>query len=253
MKQYAQLIRLRLYKVLGIMTGTLDWTRQQIHLSIHSHSDLSRLSSCAKEPETVRWLESNITSASVFYDIGANVGAYSLIAASLGGKDSKVFAFEPSYSTFMTLNENIFLNTFERVITPIHIALSSASGFLHMEFSSRESGAAKHNVSEISGGSLSVPAMSLDLMRKELTMPEPTLIKIDVDGGEWDVLKGAVKTLHSTHLRSVLIEVDLTAPHGIDIEPFFHSLGFVTEATHPRGKGKSTTLFNYIFVKDGQL
>ncbi len=232
------------------MTGTLDWSHQQIHLSVHSHSDLSRLSSCTKEPETVAWLESRITPTSVFYDIGANVGAYSLVAASLGGKDSRVFSFEPSYSTFLTLNENIFLNTFEGIITPVHIAVSSASGFLHMGFSSRESGAAKHNVSETLGGSLRVPAMSLDLMREELKMPEPTLIKLDVDGGEWEVLQGAIETLRLKNLISVLIEVDLTAPHGTEIEPLMNSLGFTTEATYPRSKGKSTTLFNYIFVKN---
>jgi len=233
-------------------TGRLDWSDSQITLALHGDSDQQRLHSCRKEPETVEWLRQHSLPGAVFYDIGANVGAYSLIPASLIKEQGRVYSFEPGYATFATLSENILLNTREKVITPLFVALGAENGFLTFNFSSLESGAAKHTVSRSSVAgmkSLEVPSMTLDDLRSILKMPAPTFLKIDVDGGEYELLEGARTTLALPTLQSVLIEIDLSEPRGEEIESIILRHGFRRISRHARGKGKSETLFNYIFKR----
>src|SRR3954469_24979416 len=87
-----------------------------IEMAINSSFDISRLRGCEKEPETVSWIESSLKPDSVFYDVGANVGAYALIAAQEG---VRTFAIEPSPATFATLSENIILNRVSERVTAI--------------------------------------------------------------------------------------------------------------------------------------
>ena len=66
------------------VTRKLDFEKSDIHLSIESDIEYTtRLASCAKEPEMITWFEKFFKEGDVFYDIGANIGAYSLVAAIL--------------------------------------------------------------------------------------------------------------------------------------------------------------------------
>src|SRR6185436_17615377 len=76
-----------------------------------------RARACAKEPWTVRWLQEHVGRGEVLYYIGANVGAFSLIAAIARG--ASVVAFEPGYATFARLCENIQLNGCGEAIVPV--------------------------------------------------------------------------------------------------------------------------------------
>ena len=60
--------------------GRLDYAANRIQMCVNSPWQPYRLNSCAKEPETVAWIERNVRPGDTFYDIGANVGAYSLVA-----------------------------------------------------------------------------------------------------------------------------------------------------------------------------
>src|SRR4051794_37732121 len=83
-----------------------------------------RLRSAAKEPWTVKWIEA-FEPGDVFYDIGANVGAYSLLAAKVGGGAVPVVAFEPSAPTYHDLCVNVALNGCDEIVTPLPFALWS--------------------------------------------------------------------------------------------------------------------------------
>jgi hypothetical protein len=86
----------REYPVVPTHIGRLDYEPAEILVGVTSRAEiLSRLRPVAKEPWTVRWLERNIRTDDVLYDIGANVGAYTLIAAALRRRGVRVVAVEP--------------------------------------------------------------------------------------------------------------------------------------------------------------
>src|SRR5262245_25440744 len=79
-----------------ILRCALDYPRSDIYLDVQSSDEYYlRLRSCYKEPETVEWIEKFVRENDVFYDIGANVGAYSLIASRFANGKATVYAFEP--------------------------------------------------------------------------------------------------------------------------------------------------------------
>ena len=99
----------------------LDYDKQDIYLYISSNAEKNiRLKSCKREPQTVDWIE-NLPDDSVFFDIGANIGSYSLIAASQNkiGKRVSVYSFEPHYANYFSLVKNIRYNNLEEFIVKI--------------------------------------------------------------------------------------------------------------------------------------
>jgi FkbM family methyltransferase len=169
-----------------------------------------------KEPGTIAWIDSFAT-GSVFWDVGANVGVYSLYAAI--ARDCRVIAFEPSAANYYGLNTNIRLNLLaERQVQALCICLGeeARADFLHMQDS--RVGGALHTFGEpidYKGdrfaptslqGSLSLP---IDELVERFRLPFPAYIKIDVDGTERRIINGARRTLADRRLVSVLVEIDL--------------------------------------------
>ena len=73
------------------LQAAADYDRQAIKMGVSSWIEYSiRLHSCKKEPETIAWIEGELSEASVLYDVGANVGAYTLVAAAYGGRAVRV-------------------------------------------------------------------------------------------------------------------------------------------------------------------
>jgi FkbM family methyltransferase len=146
----------------------------------------------------------------------ANVGAYTLVAALRPGSPARVMAFEPSYTTFVSLCQNIALNQVLDRVVPLQVALSDSTGLGHFGYSGTVAGAAMH-VLERPGTTaapdfkpvLRQPIMTfrLDDLIAQLSLPRPNHLKIDVDGAEVAVLEGAAATLTDPALRSIMIEV----------------------------------------------
>jgi FkbM family methyltransferase len=190
----------------------LDYARHRIELLVSSPEIGKRLGSVEKEPFTVQWIERWVRPGDVFYDIGANVGPYSLIAAKVTGNGARVFAFEPSASSFHDLSRNILLNGCAKSVVPLPLALWSESCLLTFTVRSLSSGAAKHRLS--SDLRIRTPlaetiiGMRLDDLVERFGVPVPTHAKIDVDGYELDVLRGAEQTLARPEWRSIIVELD---------------------------------------------
>ena len=72
------------------------------------------------------WLDKTLHDGDVFFDVGANVGIYSLYAA-LRNPKTKVYAFEPEYSNLHQLKQNILLNSLAETIFPYSLALYDAT------------------------------------------------------------------------------------------------------------------------------
>ena len=139
------------------------------------------------------------------FDIGANIGLFALLAASRG---ARVFAFEPSRLARRQLEMNTGLNDFGRLVTIIPKAVSALTGTLNF-FETRENNLGVGRVfayGHSAGKSYDyiVPTNTLDYFISELGMPG--LVKIDVEGAEWLVLKGASNTLARSDAPDFLIE-----------------------------------------------
>jgi FkbM family methyltransferase len=196
-------------------TAPLDW--QGGRLRVHVASDAvvrSRLHPVAKEPWTAAWIEQSVGTGDVFWDIGANIGGYSLIAAAAGA--GRVIAVEPSPASYSALCDNLVLNELDASITPLPVLLARKSGIETLGLSDPAAGAASHGVGSDAPPSdavsvvarIAVASARLDDLVGWLGLPPPTLVKLDVDGGEADVLAGGPTTFSRPELRSVLIEIE---------------------------------------------
>lgn len=163
-----------------------------------------------KEPETVAWIDKYVQEGDTFFDVGANIGAYSFIAASRG---ATVYAFEPEAMNFGRLVQNIGLNDgLADRIFPFPCALWDRHERLTMHMQGSHPGAAMHNIgngAKEEGRPFRQTIFTIRIDDLDTwDVPLPTHIKIDVDGYEANVLGGARNTLASPALRTVMCEVD---------------------------------------------
>jgi FkbM family methyltransferase len=190
--------------------GRIDYEEAEILVGVTSRAEiLSRLRPCAKEPWTVQWLQESIRDGDVLYDIGANVGAYSLIAAALG-RDARVVAIEPGYANYAALCDNIVLNGRQDAVVPLPVVLAERTELRTLQYTDVAAGAAGHELAHMEGAAYRQPVLAyrLDDLVEQFGLPAPTLVKLDVDGGEAAVLAGAAEVLAREELRSVLIEIE---------------------------------------------
>ena len=167
-----------------------------------------------KEPETLNWIDDWVRDGDTLFDIGANIGLYTIYAA-LRHPGVRVIAFEPEYANLHLLRDNIIENSLQDRIEVYSIALSSFSGVSRLHLQDFTPGSALHTESkEILQETLTqrpvlwhegIITFTLDSFCDE-TGVQPNCLKIDVDGTEPKVLEGAVRTLSSPRLRTVIIE-----------------------------------------------
>ncbi len=134
----------------------------------------------------------------VFYDIGANIGFFSLIAARLVGPSGHVFAFEPVPDNVLVLRENAVLNDFEN-ITVFQKAASSKTDRGELIITRHPGGAKLVTVdSPLNSkmkGKILVDLVRIDELVEHQKINPPSLIKIDVEGAELDVFEGMNHTI----------------------------------------------------------
>ncbi|MCG3204384.1 MAG: hypothetical protein KCHDKBKB_01099 [Elusimicrobia bacterium] len=169
-----------------------------------------------KEPETLDWIDQSLTSTDTLFDIGANIGIYSLYAA-LRHPGLRVICFEPEYSNLHLLRDNVAANNLQDVIEIYGLGLSSVTGLSHLYVQDFTPGAALHSESTaplqqtLNGKPVvfreGIWAMKLDDF-VQASNRFPTVLKIDVDGTEAEILEGAVKTIGGSSVRSILVELD---------------------------------------------
>jgi len=244
-----------------VTVAKMDYASHEIYLHIDSTIEYwARRNACMKEPETVRWIEEFIGSGEVVFDVGANVGSYSLLIEKHTGGHAKVYAFEPTFANFAQLNRNIHLNRCGGYIIPLCIALASQTGIVIMNYSSLLPGAALHAVGtavDNKGGTFK-PAFRQPVMSYRMDdlvgqfVEQPNHIKLDVDGIELDVLKGAERTLADPALKTILVELEpglITYQLTID---FLKAKGFRIQSFRQHGTGYLDT-GNYLFVRASEL
>lgn len=178
---------------------------------VHSRSEDGRARNF-EEFHTIEWLRA-IPNGSVLYDVGANVGITTLLAAEGAERDVRVVAIEPAPANFASLVKNVSLNGLSDRVYPLAIGLGNVTAIIQLHLTSLEAGGAMHSFGEpveatrtIQGHHHCMCLRFDDLVRWE-GLPFPTHVKIDVDGGEADVLEGAREVFRDPRCRSVQVEV----------------------------------------------
>ena len=160
------------------------------------------------EPQSLRAVADHLSPNGTFMDVGAHIGYYSLKAASMVGPNGHVISIEPNPQTLPKLLANIQASDARAVsVWPVACADSESTLQLYAapESNTGESSLSKENASQEGAATqaYSVPGRPLDAIVKEAKLDHVDVIKIDVEGAEFAVLKGAAKTLDD--FRPVLI------------------------------------------------
>ncbi len=192
---------------------------QQILISVDHLRTLNRAKTYSqKEPDTLDWLDS-FESGSCYFDIGANIGQYSLYPAKKYGKAVQVFAFEPQSNNYYALNKNIYMNNLSGQILSYCLAVSGRSEFSKLyipkfipggnrsQFGHEDLENMKISATHIQG----MFGVTLNDLCSQWGFPCPNYMKIDVDGIEISILEGASEVLANPALKSVIIELGTNA------------------------------------------
>ena len=195
----------------------------------------------------------------VFFDVGANVGTYTLLAS--GICEAKSFSLEPVATTFKFLEDNILLNNLAPKVTAINSGAGANEGFLNF---STDEDTTNHVVladEQFRTDLIKIPVITLDSL---LVSALPILIKIDVEGFETEVLKGMREILANTTLKAIIIELNGSGErYGYD-ENDIHNLilsenfnpcyydPFTRTLIHTQGYGTHNTIYcrDFVFVTD---
>lgn len=176
-----------------------------------------------KEPETLSWIDNfklYDSNKLIFWDIGANIGLYSIYAA-LKFKDIEIISFEPSTSNTRTLSRNISINHLYSKINIFPLALSDKkniiSFFNETKFSEGSSISNFNNNYDFKGDVIgenliknkyNLFGTNIDYLIENSILKVPNYIKIDVDGIEHLILKGAKNLLKNNNLKELSIEIN---------------------------------------------
>lgn len=191
----------------------------------------------------------------VLYDVGANIGIFTIYAA-VTGKAGKVLAFEPEFQNYAVLNKNVFRNDLQEKVTCLNIALSDVNKLDFLYLSNVSAGGSGHNFgappdrdgrpseAAFRQGAISY---SLDEFIERYNPEFPNRIKIDVDGLESWIIRGARNTLSDGRLKSLLIEIDEKLKENAGIVDEIVALGF--KVSSRRECSENSKVFNYIFLR----
>ncbi len=210
--------------------------------------------SYTREEVTMYWIRNCIRPGDVVFDIGANVGAYSLLVGKKVATGSgMVYAFEPEAANFSALNRNIRENLLSETVLAYSIAFADSLRIGKFYLSDIEVGSAMHSVDQpisdrhhfVARHVQGVVISSVDMFVSESGIKFPNHIKIDVDGVEKSIVKNMSTVLHDERVKSIMIEIELVISGG-EIEALIESAGF-QEIMREHWEGK--TIDNVLYTR----
>jgi FkbM family methyltransferase len=158
----------------------------------------------------------HLSEGDVFYDVGANIGFFSLIAARRVGAAGAVYAFEPVPENAKAIAESVKLNNLAQVLVYPN-AVGAFTGQSDLLLADHIGGAALASVAPPPDlrGRIKVDVVTIDELVARRGLRPPALMKIDVEGAELDVLRGMAETLKAYH-PNILYEIDDPTPQGAE-------------------------------------
>jgi len=224
-----------------------------------------------EEPATVEWLD-RLTPQDVYWDIGANVGMYAIYAAKF--RRCRTVAFEPESQNYALLVDNIVLNGIADRCLPAIIAVAdhtevsrlrvryvTKGGAFNMfraasSADAPESFQAAQKYEQHEGFDQLVFGCSVDELVSKHGLPAPTCIKLDVDGLEPGIVAGAMQTIKSGSVRSILVELNTRSAADMAIPGILAEQGFKQTLTsntwdqrEDRTRAKDLPTLNVVFER----
>jgi FkbM family methyltransferase len=190
------------------------------------------------EPDVQETVAEHLQEGSVFYDLGAGVGFFTLLGARRVGPEGRVVAFEPLTANVDALAHNVALNGFTNV-SVVRKAVGRSSGSDVLEVA-RFSVQGRLNPNELrpdSQGTVPVEVISVDKAVEEFSLPPPALVKLDIEGSELEAIDGMRRTLERFR-PTVICELHWTnrpfaalmSELGYDLEVIEDGFGAVADA-----------------------
>ena len=225
--------------------STNRWGQRYQSASLAEYHDLRD-----GNPETFEsaLIERTLRPGMTVVDVGANHGLFSLEAAHLVGPAGRVFAFEPTPATLELLRSNLRANGLERVAT-LAEAGGEAPGVARLRVHRERTGLNTLAAGDITWNRrvlvadavVEVPITTIDLAAEALGLGRIDFLKVDVEGFELGVIRGAREMLEARRVDRILLEVrDLTCRNA-GVEPGevlaeLATLGYTLHAITPRGE-----------------
>jgi FkbM family methyltransferase len=181
---------------------------ENIKIILYKDSRLCKLIYGSFEETEICFLKKFLRKGDCFFDIGANIGLFSLHASNIVGENGKIFAFEPTPVTFDRLMKNIDINNFSN-INAENIGLSNAIGVINFNVSNDGFDAWNSFATLVDAGEcteIKVLTNTLDNYISSCETEKIDLIKLDVEGWELNVLKGATRLLSTSNSPVMLVE-----------------------------------------------
>jgi FkbM family methyltransferase len=170
-------------------------------------------------------LQRLLRAGDVFYDVGANAGFFTVLAARLVGPSGRVFAFEPVPENVESVREQIELNRLSWCEV-VPLAVGAHSGQRTLSYVPGSSAMAHLGPRRL-GGELQIQVQAVTLDEFIVHYPFPSLVKLDVEGAEGEVLQGAMETigrgarfileLHSSELAIEVARLLLRAGYVLEL------------------------------------
>ena len=230
----------------------VSYRSHQMTFTVPNWLNQYRISTFAtKEPETLEWIDT-IPVGSVLWDVGANIGLYTIYAAK--SRNCRVYAFEPSVFNLELLARNIFSNALQEKVTIVPIALSDKVGSSMFRMSNTDWGGALSTFGESFDQNGNVMnevfefqtiGVSMNDAVRLLEIPLPKFIKIDVDGIEHFILRGGTDVLNK--VESVLVEInDDFAEQAEQTEQHLKNAGLSLYRKYDLGEGNQ---YNQLWIR----
>ena len=188
-----------------------------------------------KQPFTIDWIE-RFQPNSVFWDIGANVGVYTLYAALRG--DTRVVAFEPAAVNYFLLAANCEANHFDDRVTCLLTGLGSQRSIATLEvsqFAPAQSFSFRGKRNRSYPGRQGALILTMDQMIDEYGLPCPNYIKLDVPGLTAEILEGGARTLQRPEVRELHAEMRASTASGKRMMERLRRYGLLPAAMHEHG------------------
>ncbi len=185
------------------------------------------------EPWLQELLREQLRPGDCFYDVGAHTGFFALIATTFLGPSGKVVAFEPDPDNAASLHANLAKNSITQVMV-VQAAVWSSAGHLTFQRALEDSNRTQGQIvarQESNPGKIEVRAIQLDEFVFAEGNPAPQLIKMDIEGAEWEALQGARALLERAKPK-LLCEIHHPEQIGI-IQEYLQRLGYLVEEWKP--------------------
>ena len=199
------------------------------------------MSLLTKQPDTIAWIDAFIPN-SVFWDVGANIGVYSLYAALRPG--TRIVAFEPAAINYFLLAANVEANHLDKHVDCLLVGLSNERAIARLEvsqFMPARSFSFRGKKSRPYPGRQAALMVSMDQLIEDYSLECPNYIKIDVPGLTEEIVAGGAQTLRRSDVREVHIECSGEGKSGEHVVEMLARAGFVASRRSQHGGSTDTT------------